>query len=101
MSRIKDQLAEEEDLRLLAIEIGIEAGVFTRCENCDDVTYEWDDLEPAYKLTNSLITRGDERVASFSNNRRALTDAIKAAAEDLPSECHCEHMLNKALSRDD
>jgi hypothetical protein len=70
-----------------AEEVALQAGVLKKCELHEEV-YEpllRADVQDAYKLGNYKFSRGE--VLSF-DDRREMTDAIKAVVEDAALECY-------------
>jgi hypothetical protein len=52
--------AQQDEQQEAALALALRAGVLKECPVCGDVV-DWDktgDLEPAYRLGNTLITRG-------------------------------------------
>lgn len=71
----------------VATSILVRAGCATKCDIHEEVSDNLGDMEDAYKLVNSLITKSDPIVAQFNGDRRRATDAIKAAKANLGMEC--------------
>lgn len=79
-----------EDDHSVAMEIALEAELLARCPECRDV-YDplSNNFEAAYRLANSMITRGDPLVVRYSADRTQLTDAIKGVCKPYPDHCRC------------
>ncbi|MEJ5117131.1 hypothetical protein WH158_06835 [Gluconobacter cerinus] len=95
MSIAKRMMEEREALEGQATHILLEVGCLTRCPNHDDVLLENDnDLEPAYRLANTLISKGEIELP-HGEGRRWFTDLIKSVFDDhLSDECYsCAKMM--------
>lgn len=91
MGGAKRLLEEHEGKQGVAVSIALEAKVLRQCAMHETLMYDGSDAEPAYRLANALVTRGDPRVAVFGGERRELTDYIKALTEEHDDECYaCE-----------
>jgi hypothetical protein len=89
MSIAKHFMMEDQEKLDAATEIAIRTGILERCEYHSDTVLGTDDTDftEAYKLGNSLISKGDPLVAIFKGNRREMTDKIKEAIESHGEEC--------------
>lgn len=82
MGGAKRLMEEREAAYQTGLDICIEAGAIEECENHPGSYYEGgEDVDAAYKLVNSKITRG-EYGDPGKVNRREMTDWIKSAFED-------------------
>lgn len=83
----QDMLEREDELRVVE-EIAVRAGLLKRCPFHGEVydPLNWD-YESAYRLGNSLITKGDELVDLFDGNRREMTDLIKDLCSEYGDSC--------------
>jgi len=67
---------EIEEQRDIAVEILIKAGVLKRCPIHEDIILAGSaDIENAYRLANSLYTKGE--LAHVFHDRSEMTDIIK------------------------
>lgn len=88
MGSAKHQMEQDEADLIGALNILRRAGVVDVCELHEEPYDNGGvDLEDAYKLANTLITRGDPLVDGFGGDRHRVTAAIKQAYADLPDEC--------------
>lgn len=96
MSTVKRYMEMEQDHFNAGTEIAISAGVLERCEYCENTVFMGDeDVEEAYKLGNTLYSKGE--LGNVFSSRKEMTDAIKDAAEsgDHAAECcfHCQERM--------
>jgi hypothetical protein len=83
MGLTKRLLEEREDLRTTAVGILCDVGALKECEFHDGIYFEGDgDLEGAYRLANSRISKGELELPD-DMTRRNFTDEIKKAYEEL------------------
>ncbi len=96
MSGIKRHGEDLDGLRQTAQDLLIETGYASRCEYCDDVTDAGagDNPVEAYKLGNARISANEIELCG-GVTRTDFSDMIKEELIQLPSECHCEHQMNK------
>ena len=90
MSMVKRRIEAQDTLRDLSLGVLKEVGLLTEC-NVHAGTYydgEQGDLEDAYKLANSKVTRGDIELPD-GMSRRNFTDAIKDTYEDNAGISYC------------
>lgn len=89
MSTIKRHMEEMDSLREQALEILIKVNCVERCDGHEEVCLEVsDDLEPAYKLANAMITWGDIELPE-GKNRKWFTDLIDGVfADNRADECY-------------
>ncbi len=101
MSLTKRMMEEQQEKCETAKDVAVRAGVLERCEVCDEVTNAYaEDTETAYKLANTLISRGDPLVEAFNGDRRELTDLIKEVVDEAPDDCYCESKIAWHMARD-
>lgn len=91
MGSLKDRSFENDNLLRIAEEVAVRVGLLGRCKECratyDPLSWVYED---AYKLGNSLITRGDILVDGLGgDDRRRLTDALKDIGQHFPNVCSC------------
>lgn len=88
MSQAKRLLEAQEEKRRVAMEIAIAAGVINRCEFHGDCLFMGGaEQESAYKLGNYKF--GKNELAHVFETRKEMTDAIKAAIEEIGlEECY-------------
>jgi hypothetical protein len=84
MSGAKRLLEEQETQRSAGIDIALESKTLQYCEFHGDVFEGSADLTAAYKVGNAKFSRGQLR-DTFAT-RLQMTDAIKAAVLDHPSD---------------
>lgn len=99
MSMVKRMMEAREDLRQLALGILEETSLLEECESHHGTYFDGGggDLEDAYKLANSKITRGEIELPS-GMSRRDFTDVIKETYEDnsgVDSCQECERIFGK------
>lgn len=93
MGFAKREIERQEAIRGVATAIALRGRAIVECENHEGIYMDNYEHEDAYRLANSLFTRGDPLVAEFST-RRALSDAVKAAIDESGFECGlCEKWL--------
>ena len=81
MGGAKRAMEEQEDKRNVAMHIALEANVLDQCEYHDDCVYAGnEEIENAYKLGNSKLSRGE--LEGVFKDRREMTDIIKDVVED-------------------
>jgi predicted RecB family nuclease len=85
MGQAKKAMMEEEEKGAVAISIAVRAGVLKYCDRHSNHYHPSDDLTPAYKLGNYLITNGE--VDNFDDSRD-MTDHVKEAVESAADECY-------------
>ena len=86
---MKRVLEEQDFLRRMAIVVLRNAGVMKECEFHDEVYLEGSgELEDAYKLANSRITKGDIALPA-GTTRRDFTDLIKEVYADECAAAEC------------
>jgi hypothetical protein len=90
MSMVKRMMEAQDELRSLSLGVLKEVGLLTECESHADTYYDGEqgDLEDAYKLANSKVTRGDNELPS-GMSRRDFTDAIKGTYEENAGIDYC------------
>lgn len=95
MSVTKRLLEIKESKYAVALTILKKAKAVIVCDTCGDDVDNRDDgaLKEAYKIANSMITKGDELVTNFKGNRKELTDLIQSVYADINWECHCEQVM--------
>ena len=73
MGGAKRMMEENESKRAVALEIALEAGVLEQCEFHEDCIFEGgEEIEAAYKLGNSKMSKGD--LGDVFESRREMTD---------------------------
>lgn len=97
MGMAKEMMLQMDDMRPVAEEVAIAAGLGERCEFHDMFTSDFPDEEllvEAYKIANARITSGQIGLPSMMS-RRDFTDLIKEVVEQAPSECpDCDRVFN-------
>lgn len=86
MGLAKRELERQEAIRGVAMDIALQGRAIVECEYHEGVYMDNYEHEDAYRLANSLFTRGDPLVSDFPT-RRTLTDAVKAAIDESGFEC--------------
>lgn len=82
MGYTKRRFEREQDLHNLGVRLCIDVGALAECDNHPGSYYDGGgEVEEAYRLANSLISRGEIELES-GEDRRTITDAIKGAYED-------------------
>jgi hypothetical protein len=83
MSMVKRQMEAQEDLRQHALGILEEVGLLAECEFHSGTYFDGGsgDLEDAYKLANSKVSKGDIELPG-SMTRRDFTDTIRDTYRD-------------------
>ena len=95
MGFAKRELERKEAMRGVAIDIALRGQAVIECEYHEGMYRDNYEHEDAYRLANSLFTRGDPLVSGFPT-RRTLTDAVKVAIEESGFECGlCEKWLRE------
>ncbi len=85
MGLAKKEMMRQEQARLVATEIAIEAEVLRRCEYHDDtVLDDGGDPVDAYRLGNAKFSSGE---TGIFESRREMTDLIKEEIEWASDEC--------------
>lgn len=85
-------LTKQMKKRKVAIEIGLQSGLFVRCPICQDVTEvgEPSALRPATEeLVRHLLNTNDPRIHLFGDDAPALLETIAEVASELPYRCTC------------
>jgi hypothetical protein len=81
MSFAKRLMERHDEQRSAAMRIALQAGALKRCEFHEDCVFEGDhDIEGAYRLGNSMFSRGELR--EIVDSRKEMTDCIKDVVED-------------------
>lgn len=81
MGGSKRMMEEEEQKRLVALQISIDAGVLKQCKIHDECIYEGSkEVESAYKLANFRVSQGE--LENVFENRKEMTDLIKEVVEE-------------------
>jgi hypothetical protein len=65
-----------------------------RFEICDELTFDEEQTESAYKYAAYLFKKKDPLTRDFKNQRE-LTDRIKSLENDFGTECACERQIAK------
>ncbi|WP_020475972.1 hypothetical protein [Zavarzinella formosa] len=87
MSLVKSYWLEQQEREAAAARIAVQAGVLLECSYCGELIDLFGDITDAYRLANHLISKGE---GGLGSNRRAVTDAIKAAVDNAGFECRCD-----------
>jgi hypothetical protein len=88
MGSQKDRLAQLEAQHDTLIDIALDAGLLRRCEVHDYVFWTGEtDYTDAYKRGNLQMTCDAHFAAMFKNDRRAMTDALKAVIDEHNTDC--------------
>lgn len=97
MGTTKHLLDIEDGKYDVALIILKKAEAISVCDECDRTVNNQDEsaLNVAYKMANTMITKGDELVADFKGNKKELRKSIKFAYADVPWECECEKMMKE------
>ena len=88
-------LSKQHKKRKVAIEIGLESGLFVRCPVCHEVTEA-----PApsthrpvtESLVKELIGQKDPRLALFDNDEVSVIETVAGVARELPYRCNCHSL---------
>lgn len=95
MGHAKHLMMEQDDKREIAKEVAVRADYLNKCEIHDefyDACYV--DIENAYRVANSLISKNDPLVAIFKGKRTELTDMLKELEGMFPDCCPlCEKAM--------
>jgi hypothetical protein len=99
MGAVKEAWLQQEDMRGIAEQVAIAAGLGERCEMHSDVFMsefpDEDLLVEAYKIANARITKGEIELPSMMS-RRDFTDLIKEVVENAPDFCpECQRLFGK------
>ncbi|WP_336334666.1 hypothetical protein [Pseudomonas putida] len=86
MGQQKHAMMKAEDQEAAALGIARRAGVLDYCENHAVYSHDGGDIQPAYMLGNSLFSSGE--LDGIFDDRREMTDAIKAAVDSCMPECY-------------
>lgn len=87
----KHAMMKAEDQEAAALGIARRAGVVDYCEHHGVHSHDGDDIQPAYMLGNSMFSNGE--LDGIFDDRREMTDAIKAAVESCGTECYsCQRL---------
>jgi hypothetical protein len=96
MSGIKRLMEQHEEQQRVATRIAVEAGVLKVCEYHSDFLFAGPaEKESAYKLGQWKFS--NDQLKDVFDDRREMTDAIKAAIEEWEhcEKCaRCEHLWN-------
>jgi hypothetical protein len=95
MGYAKRQMQLEQDQRMVAEEIAVDAGRLKRCEFHSEVYgAPGEDNTPAYMRGNRLFSAGE--LNGVFSDRTEMTDTIKAVVEDSAMECgYCAKMRSE------
>ena len=90
MSQVKRLMEAQDGLRSLSLDVLKEVGLLAECESHAGTYYDGEqgDLEDAYKLANSKVTKGDIELPG-GMSRRDFTDAIKGTYNDNSGINYC------------
>mgnify|MGYP003374377097 CR=1 FL=1 len=98
-----DLIFEQEAQEHAAQEICVRTEILTRCEECSGIfnAGTTDDAQEAYRLGNYLMTNANSLVEVFHQDRKLMTDTIKAVFEDAPAQCTHMDDYERAMAEDD
>ena len=88
-------LSKQQKKRKVAIEIGLESGLFVRCPVCHEVTEAPAPSahRPATEaLVRDLIRHRDPRLGLFDNEEVDAIETVASVARDLPYRCNCHSL---------
>jgi hypothetical protein len=91
MGQQKHAMMKSEDQEAAALGIARRAGVLDYCELHAVHSHDGGEIDPAYKLGNTLFSSGE--LDGVFDDRREMTDAIKAAVTSCMPECYsCQRL---------
>ena len=90
MSQVKHLMDAKEELRSLSLNVLQAVGLLVECEYHPGTYYDGGqgDLEEAYKLANSRVSKGEIELPGRMS-RRDFTDAIKSTYNDNSGIDYC------------
>lgn len=98
MGAAKEMMLQMDDMRGVAEEVALAAGLGERCELHGEYTSDLPDedlLVEAYKIANARISAGEIHLPSMLS-RRDFTDLIKETVENAPSDCpECQRIFGR------
>ncbi|SEM51241.1 hypothetical protein SAMN04487857_102376 [Pseudomonas sp. ok272] len=86
MGQAKHEMMKADEKRDLASDIATRAGVLDYCERHVVYYQTGADVEDAYKLGNSMYSKGE--LNEMFEDRREMTDFIKEAVGSCADECY-------------
>ncbi|USX34863.1 hypothetical protein NH673_16830 [Pseudomonas putida] len=86
MGQQKHAMMKADDQHAAALGIARRAKVLDYCGNHDVHSHDGGDIQPAYMLGNSMFSSGE--LDGIFDDRREMTDAIKAAVDSCMPECY-------------
>lgn len=92
MSSVKHAMENDDNKRMVAVNLLIQSGYLKTCDVHDNITYTVggkDDVEKAYRLGNSLW---DSELKGSFKTRREMTDAVQRESKNPDyGNDGCEH----------
>jgi hypothetical protein len=100
MSMVKRMMEAQEDLRQHALDILVETELLEQCDYHPGTYFDGGggDLQDAYKLANSKVSRGEIELPG-NMSRRDFTDVIKETYQDNSGVDSCQS-CEKIFSKD-